>query len=243
MAPEPSNRVRFSMSYRVGTLPIALHGVGLFGRRLFGVGILCLVMAACSTSSVSTPPEAPAPRWPVLSYNPSPILIHKDMAAVPQTLSRGDRRIRRSDPRFRPGPPPRPSVVSWRRRLQCVPFARKQSKIAIRGHSWHWWRAAKGKYRRGRMPHEGAVLVFKRNRQSRGHLAVVTRLINSREIVVNHANWLNKGRIHMDTPIRDVSRNNDWSVVKVWYTPGRKYGSSRYRVHGFIYPELQTAAR
>jgi hypothetical protein len=65
---------------------------------------------------------------------------------------------------------------------------------------------------------------------------VVTEIVNDREIVARHANWLNKGRIHIDTPIRDVSRNNDWSAVRVWYTPGRVFGKHDYPVSGFILP-------
>ena len=193
---------------------------------------------AASSGWAYTPYSMERPHWPVLSYSPNPILSHKNLAGFAHSQD-----LRDAVRRFGRSPLPRPRVVSWRRQLQCVPFARMQSKVAIRGHSWHWWAAAKGRYRRGRDPREGAVLVFKRNRRSRGHLAVVTHLINPREIVVNHANWLNKGRVHMNTPVRDISRNNDWSVVQVWYTPGNRYGSSSYRVQGFIYPELQTAAR
>ena len=226
------SRISKTDTWRIGT------------RRVAVLGTLC-VLTACATTEVSTPPPAASapPQWPVLSYNPNLILVHKNIAAVPQAVQRVDREITRRAQKFHQGPLPRPIVVSWRQRLQCVPFARNESKIALRGHAWHWWRAAKGKYRRGKSPQAGAVMVFKRNRRSRGHLAVVKRLINPRELVVNHANWLNKGRIHMNSPVRDISPNNDWSVVRVWYTPGRQYGSSRYRVKGFIYPELLTASR
>ena len=87
------------------------------------------------------------------------------------------------------------------------------------------------------------MLVFKRKRGGRGHLAVVKRLVSPREIVVDHANWLNRGRIHLGTPVRDVSKANDWSKVRVWYTPGKVLGRSTYRTYGFIYPRTQTAAR
>src|SRR3546814_3366239 len=70
----------------------------------------------------------------------------------------------------------------------------------------------------------GAVLVLgKTGRLRRGHLAVVAEVRSSREIIVHQANWLNGGRIHRYTPVRDVSKNNDWSAVRVWYTPGRVY--------------------
>ena len=92
-------------------------------------------------------------------------------------------------------------------------------------------------------PAVGAVLVLRRKGASRGHLAVVTRVVNSREVVASHANWLNKGRIHVDTPIRDVSPDNDWSAVRVWYTPANVLGKSTYPAYGFIHPPTESAKR
>ena len=127
--------------------------------------------------------------------------------------------------------------------LQCVPYTRKVSGIAIRGDAWTWWRSAKGRYRRGHHPTVGAVLVLKKTARLRlGHLAVVKQIIDSREVLVDQANWLNRGRIHLNTSVRDVSANNDWSAVRVWYTPGQIYGKRTYRAHGFIYPERPVAA-
>jgi surface antigen len=136
-----------------------------------------------------------------------------------------------------------PRIVKASARLQCVPYARDLSTIQIRGDAWTWWASAKGRYERGQEPRLGAVLVLKRKGNSRGHLAVVTRIVNEREIIVNHANWLNRGRVHLDTPIRDVSPNNNWSAVRVWYTPGNVLGKSTYPAYGFIYPPLRTASR
>ena len=65
---------------------------------------------------------------------------------------------------------------------------------------------------------------------------MVTRINGPRGIIVDHANWLNRGRIHLGTPVRDVSKNNDWSAVRVWYTPGKSWGQSAYPAYGFIYP-------
>lgn len=129
-----------------------------------------------------------------------------------------------------------PYIVTPRRRLQCVPYARELSGVQIRGDAWTWWGKAKGRYRRGARPAVGSVIVLKRRCRSRGHLAVVTHILNSREIVASHANWLNNGRIHKNTPIKDVSRTNDWSAVRVWHTPTHSWGRSVYRPYGFIYP-------
>jgi surface antigen len=135
-----------------------------------------------------------------------------------------------------------PRIVTPAKRLQCVPYTREQSGIPIHGDAWTWWDQAAGKYERSNRPRIGSVLVIKRTARNRyGHLAVVTQILNDREIVARHANWLNKGRIHIDTPIRDVSKNNDWSAVRVWYTPGKVYGRSTYPANGFIHPTRQAA--
>ncbi len=131
--------------------------------------------------------------------------------------------------------PPRP--------LQCVPYAREVSGIEIRGDAWTWWRSAKGHYRTGQQPRVGSVLALKRTKRLRGgHLAVVTAILNSREVLVDQANWLNRGQIHISAPVRDVSANNDWSAVRVWYIPGDTYGVRTYAAHGFIYPERLSAS-
>ncbi len=134
-------------------------------------------------------------------------------------------------------------IVTPRKRLQCVPYVRQISKVSIRGNASTWWSSAKGRYGRGGKPKVGSVLVLKRTWRNRyGHIAVVTRILSSREIIIDHANWLNRGRIHLGTPVRDVSANNDWSAVRVWYTPEKKYGVRSYPAHGFIYPEPPVAA-
>ncbi len=126
--------------------------------------------------------------------------------------------------------------------LQCVPFARRMSGIEIRGDAWTWWRAAAGRYSRRQQPMAGSVLVLGRSRQLRGgHIAVVEAVLNDRVILVSHANWLNRGRVHENTPVLDVSPGNDWSLVRIWYTPGRTLGSRSYPAKGFIYPKRPSA--
>jgi hypothetical protein len=135
-----------------------------------------------------------------------------------------------------------PRIVTPAQPLQCVPYARAASTVWIHGDADTWWRQAEGRYDRGPRPAVGAVLVLKPNGRSRGHVAVVTALRGQREIIVDHANWLNRGRIHLGTPVRDISAANDWSAVRLWYTPGDTYGARAYAAHGFIYPRLTTAA-
>lgn len=143
-----------------------------------------------------------------------------------------------------PKPRMKPTIHTGQRSLQCVPYARKVSSIGIRGDAWTWWRSAKGRYARGEEPSVGAVLVLSKTKRLRyGHLAVVAEVLNEREVLVHQANWLNRGRIHRYTPVVDVSPNNDWSSVRVWYTPGQKYGKRAYKVSGFIYPDTLQARR
>ncbi len=134
-------------------------------------------------------------------------------------------------------------IVAPSASLQCVAYARRVSGIAIRGDAWTWWRTAEGRYRKESKPAVGSILALKRTSRLRlGHVAVVTKILNDREIVVEHANWLNRGNIHKSTPVRDVSKANDWSAVRVWYTPGNRYGARTYRAHGFIHAGYRISA-
>lgn len=123
---------------------------------------------------------------------------------------------------------------------ECVPFAREASGIQIYGNAWTWWDQAAGKYRRGYVPQVGAVIVFaKSSRLPLGHVAVVSRVVEKRVLMITHANWsrLNgtRGHAEQDVTLFDVSRNNDWSEVRVWFRDNDGLGGSTYPVSGFIY--------
>ncbi|MFN3435610.1 MAG: CHAP domain-containing protein, partial [Sphingomonas sp.] len=73
---------------------------------------------------------------------------------------------------------------------QCVPFARAASGIQIYGDAWTWWDQAGGKYDRGHDPRVGSVIVFaKTGRLPLGHVAVVSRIVEQRVLMLTHANW------------------------------------------------------
>ncbi len=128
-----------------------------------------------------------------------------------------------------------PRVVRARHRLQCVPFARAVSGIEIYGNAKTWWNKAKGAYSKLTSPKEGAVMVFASTKRIRlGHVAVVKEIVSSREVKVDHANWGNSGRIYLNAPVVDVSRNNDWSEVRVWNARLHTLGSHTYRLSGFL---------
>lgn len=119
--------------------------------------------------------------------------------------------------------------------LQCVPYAREHSGIRIYGDAYTWWDKAAGKYPRSALPEPGAVLVLNNYAgASRGHVAVVRRLVSQREIRVDHANWLDDGSIYVNDPVEDVSSGNDWSVVRVYNLKTGGWGGKLYPVQGFI---------
>ena len=121
-----------------------------------------------------------------------------------------------------------------RSRLQCVPYAREISHIAITGNAYLWWAQAAGRYARGNVPQQGAVLNFRAiGRMPLGHVAVVTGIINSRTILVTQANWV-PGTITNDVTIQDVSPNNDWTLVRVELGDSSRWGAP-YPTYGFIY--------
>ena len=137
-------------------------------------------------------------------------------------------------------PAPRDDVLGPSGPLECVPYARAVSGIAIRGDAWTWWARADGRYGRASAPRAGAVLVFSRtSRLPRGHVSVVTAVIAPREIRVAHANWF-PGRVSEDIAVIDVSPAGDWSRVRVFNVEAGAFGRV-YRAEGFILPDLATA--
>lgn len=121
-------------------------------------------------------------------------------------------------------------------RVWCVPYARDLSGIQIRGNAKDWWSKAQHIYARGPEPAVGAVMSFRATSgMSLGHVAVVSDIVTDREVVVNHANW-HRNKVSLKMGVRDVSKNNDWSLVRVESQPGQ-YGNP-YPVNGFIYPSF-----
>ena len=135
-------------------------------------------------------------------------------------------------------PAPAASLLSYVG--QCVPFAREASGIQIYGDAWTWWSQADGRYDRGHQPRVGSVIVFsKTGRLPMGHVAVVSRIVEQRVLMLTHANWSRqngeRGHAEQDVTLYDVSDDNDWSKVKVWYRDVDGLGGGIYPVSGFIY--------
>lgn len=120
--------------------------------------------------------------------------------------------------------------------LQCAPFARQVSGIELYGNANSWWGQAEGRYDRGHEPRVGAVLAFAASRSMPvGHVAMVSKVIGSREVLLTHANWSYRGGIERNVRAVDVSPNNDWTDVRVWYGPIGDLGLRSNAARGFIY--------
>ncbi len=120
--------------------------------------------------------------------------------------------------------------------INCAPFARELSGIALYGDAASWWDQAQGRYRKSSRPVLGAALVFQReSRLPSGHVSVVSRLVGPRQIQVTQANWVHN-ELDEDQLVVDVSERNDWSAVRVWWPPVGQLGAHQYATYGFILP-------
>jgi hypothetical protein len=118
--------------------------------------------------------------------------------------------------------------------LDCAPFARELSGIRLSGAAADWWSQAEGRYARATTPAVGSVLVLRRSgRLPSGHVAVVSQVLGSRQVLVTQANWVHH-RVSEDQPVIDVSAANDWSDVRVWWPPAGQMGLTEYPAYGFI---------
>jgi len=104
--------------------------------------------------------------------------------------------------------------------LSCVPYARMVTGMAVSGNAAMWWHNAAGSYLRGNRPETGSVLVFRASGGMRlGHVSVVERIVNSREILIHHSNWggpgIRRGTVMRSVSVIDASDDNDWSAVRV----------------------------
>jgi hypothetical protein len=127
--------------------------------------------------------------------------------------------------------------------ISCVPYARQVSGIEVAGNAWQWWNNAEGRYARGDAPEAGSVLTFRSNGRMRlGHVAVVSQVVNAREVIVQHANWPGGGSrsgVSQNVTVVDVSEANNWSAVRVELGRGGEFGSI-YPTYGFIYNRPDT---
>ncbi|WP_237216096.1 CHAP domain-containing protein [Falsiroseomonas oryziterrae] len=137
-----------------------------------------------------------------------------------------------------PGTPILPVSISSG--LSCVPFARMATGMNISGDARQWWHNAAGTYARGQHPERGAILSFPASGgMSRGHVAVVSRVVNARTIEIDHSNWagpgIRRGTVMRGVRVVDVSDRNDWTAVRVQVGHDSDTFGRTYPTHGFIY--------
>ena len=130
--------------------------------------------------------------------------------------------------------------VSMTSGLSCVPFVRMATGMDISGDARFWWSNAAGAYHRGQHPERGAVLAFMGSGgMSRGHVAVVSRVVNTRTIQIDHSNWagpgIRRGQVMRNVVVVDVSDRNDWTAVRVQVGHDSDSFGRTYPTHGFIY--------
>ncbi len=118
--------------------------------------------------------------------------------------------------------------------IQCVAFARADTGMDITGNAANWWDNAAGRYARGNRPEPGSVLNFRSTGNMRlGHVSVVSSVVGSREILIDHSHWGGPG-VARGVTVLDVSPDNDWSEVRVSIGTTGEFGSI-YPTYGFIY--------
>jgi surface antigen len=199
--------------------------------------VAVLALAACAGGPQQSAKVAAAAQQPVTIMVPHIATASEAVGEVADSLN-----VSLRGTVYTPTPKPelfgyasiQPRTVKPSRGIQCVPFARERSGVQIRGNANTWWRQAAGKFVRVSRPEVGAVAVMNTRR---GHVAVVTKIVDDRTIIIDHANWFSNGRFYLDQPVIDVSENNDWSAVRVWNPNLGSYGGRVLRVPGFILNE------
>jgi hypothetical protein len=124
--------------------------------------------------------------------------------------------------------------------LSCVPFARMATGMQISGDARLWWHNAAGTYARGNAPERGSVMAFKSSGgMRRGHVAVVSRVVNDRTVLIDHSNWagpgIRSGTVMRGVTVIDVSDRNDWTAVRVQVGWNNDSFGRVYPTYGFIY--------
>jgi surface antigen len=141
-------------------------------------------------------------------------------------------------PQFGAGTPILP--VAQTGGLSCVPYVRMATGMNISGDARMWWHNAAGAYARGQVPERGSVLAFMSSGgMARGHVAIVSRVVNPRTVQIDHANWagpgIRRGSVMRGVTVVDVSDRNDWTSVRVQVGHGAENFGRTYPTHGFIY--------
>lgn len=134
----------------------------------------------------------------------------------------------------------RVAAGNWGGGLSCVPYARMVTGMNVSGNGGQWWYNAAGAYERGNRPLPGSVLAFRSSGgMSRGHVAVVSRVVAPRHVQIDHANWagpgIRRGTVMRNVNVIDVSDANDWTAVRVQVGHDAGAFGRTYPTYGFIH--------
>lgn len=129
---------------------------------------------------------------------------------------------------------------NWVGGLSCVPYARLVTGMNVSGNGGQWWYNAAGQYDRGNRPQPGSVLAFRSSGgMSRGHVAVVSRVVAPRHVQIDHSNWggpgIRRGMVMHNVNVIDVSDANDWTAVRVQVGYDAGAFGRTYPTFGFIH--------
>ena len=140
--------------------------------------------------------------------------------------------------------------------VECVQFVKDELAksypnrdfSALHGNAADWYRNAKKAYGSsvvGALPSKGAVMVFAGSGDaasfpryasfasgSLGHVALVTKVVNGQNILVDHANW-RQGLVDRNVK---VTTGDNWVTASVFNLNTNAMGGNRYAVAGFISP-------
>jgi surface antigen len=207
------------------------------------VALPCLVLAGIVQPGVATAEPAAASRQPRAE-------VGSDVASVPaasraaapraqkpqaSAAQHGNRATQKKQA-TRPASAQRQAAHAPQRRIQCVQYVVANSAFRVRGNARDWWRNSAGVHARGSVPEPGSVLSFRSVRSMPlGHVALVSRVVSDREIIIDHANWT-RGAITRGASVIDVSPRNDWTAVRVTQKAGSGVYGKVYPTDGFIHP-------
>lgn len=222
-----------------------------------GVATACLAAPDADAQSASRSVHKQAPR------SAAPAATRSQAAAQPAARARStpQRGATATAPRLVPQATARPlgrtpSAQGRRSRasyayasgyggISCVPYVRAVTGMDVSGNAHAWWYNSAGLYERSSRPEVGSVMVFRASGGMRlGHVAVVSRVLGNREVLIDHANWggpgIRRGTVMRGVRVVDASEANDWSAVRVQVGWDDDTLGRTYPLHGFIHNREDT---
>lgn len=213
------------------TRSVVASTIRSMGTRIAAALVALAIPAAALAAGLPPlpPPPAPQPRTAQIASVPA-------AARAPQAQAQAaSRKAAAETTASRSAAARKKAAAAAVARIPCVQFVRATTDFRVSGNAHLWWSHAAGVHARGSVPEVGSVLSFKSIKaMPMGHVAVVSRVVSSREIEIDHSNWVHRGVVR-GAEVVDVSPRNDWTAVRVSLKPGAAAYGSIYPTNGFIY--------